>query len=97
MKINQIYKACTKNKYIILRDNNNSLVGINCAIHKMKRFKGIEVNNGKSNFQSYYPCSFQEYIRLKIPFYSLATLSVNRSLNQSLKNFPIKTNIIYNL
>jgi hypothetical protein len=66
----QLYKAITNNKYIVVRNWIGIPVGINCGIAlKLQKEKPWEtLPNKASQIQSYYPCSFQEYITEKIGY-----------------------------
>ena len=70
LRVYQIHNACQLYKYLILRYPNGDCIAINCKVAKtkkpLKRFN--KKPNGKTNFVSFCPCSFMEYISLKTPF-----------------------------
>ncbi len=70
LTMKQIDYICKNNKYIVLRYFDNETIAVNCRISEIsKRKHKDKLNlNKKTNFISYYPCSFQEYISLKTPF-----------------------------
>lgn len=64
----QIDIICSKNKYIVLRTFDNYLIAVNCKVSEISKRKYKYNPNNKSQYISFYPCSFQEYISLKTPF-----------------------------
>lgn len=73
MTIAQVLKAVGSNNFIVLRERDNSTIGINCKILKTKTIRKILTEkhlNTKTRFYSYFPCNFMEYISEKVPFYS---------------------------
>ena len=64
----QLRDIINKNKYIILRDNNNYIYGINCLVSRII-YKGKKINKrGFTRFISYMPVDLNEYLNCKIPF-----------------------------
>lgn len=72
LTVNQIIKACDNNNYIAARFKNNDVIGINCRIAVLSTIKEKNAHrlNNKTNYISYKPISFSEYIRIKYPFIS---------------------------
>lgn len=70
MTIEQLYKACLKNDFIILRDYENKKMAINCKIAHFKQMKMKVLSNPKkrSIFVSFISCDFMTYISLKNKF-----------------------------
>ncbi len=66
---NELYKICRNNKYIAVRWFDGVVTAINCKIANLKCFNNIEKGNQPTYFIGWKPCSFQEYINLKTPFY----------------------------
>jgi hypothetical protein len=68
LTVKKLHQICSQNKYILLRERGGILVGVNCKVSPIgfKKFKGNI--NVPTNFVSYFPCSFHEYISNKIPF-----------------------------
>lgn len=66
----QLYKALSNNKYIVARNWVGLPLGINCKIAlKLQVDKKWETHpNFTSYIQSFYPCSFHEYISEKIGY-----------------------------
>ncbi len=66
MNRNQIRKACEKNKYLLLRLYSGYQMGINCKVIDFQ----IKKNHGnqETDYISYRPCGFMEYISNKHPF-----------------------------
>lgn len=67
LTIGQIRKYCEKEKYVILRFNNNTQMAINTKVLNMGDNK--KHGNKKTNYISYRTCAFQEYISNKRGFY----------------------------
>lgn len=64
LTVNQIKKACEKFPYLQLRIyDSNKVSGINSKIAFLSRFKNLK--NHETNFSSYKPISFHEYINIK--------------------------------
>ena len=72
LTVSQLIKACNNNRFIAVRYTDNSLVGINCGIVKIKsiQLKNEGRLNNKTNYISYKPIDFHTYINLKTPFIS---------------------------
>jgi len=69
MTCRQLLKACTENKYLLLRSRSGFLFGVNCKIAtsgKAKIKKG-EMNN-ETDFIGYIPTTLNDYINYKMPF-----------------------------
>lgn len=64
----QLYQICRKYKYIILRLSDNSTMGLNCKVGRLKLHDGYKNNNAISAFISYHECNLNEYISSKAPF-----------------------------
>jgi hypothetical protein len=65
----QLLKALNDNQYIAARWYDGMVTGINSKVvlRGKERFK-VPVDKTETRIASYYPISFQEYIRIKIPF-----------------------------
>jgi len=70
--IKKLYEICQDNKYIALRFGDNYLMGVNCSVAKiLNPSKDIkEIGNKETQFYSFRPISFMEYIRIKRPFHN---------------------------
>ena len=66
MTIKQISDVCKLYSYIALRNESGYLMGINCKIAFLKSNKGEPET--ETEFISYIPISFSEYINIKHPF-----------------------------
>jgi hypothetical protein len=67
LTILQLKKAMKQYDFILLRYRDNSLCGVNC---KMLKFliKKPHSDNSFTNYISFIPCNFNQYITNKIPF-----------------------------
>jgi len=65
MTVSQVRKAIEGKKYILLRDYNGRLYGINTGIAKIKG-NADKNGNKKTVFVSYLDCGLMEYITYKI-------------------------------
>ena len=63
----QLYQICQKNKYILVKFTPNIIVGINCKIGLIASKKYC-INDTETNYSSWQPCNFMEYITHKTPF-----------------------------
>jgi hypothetical protein len=66
MMVSQIQKACEENRFIVLRSRSGFTMGVNCRVKNLKRFK--DAIDLETDYISFYPVGFQEYISLKAPF-----------------------------
>jgi len=64
---NQLFKACKKHNYLLVRDTNNQLIGLNSKVAKLIKNR----KNEKLSLIGYQPCDFHTYLSFKIPFISL--------------------------
>jgi len=65
----RLYEICQEHDYVLLRlAKNNALMGVNCRIARMPRFETFASDKHHTEFISYIPCTFQEYISYKHPF-----------------------------
>lgn len=65
----QLYEACQKHEYLLLRYYpDNSLVAVNTRIARFKKFDIMKYDEKESNYSSFIPCTFSEYITYKTPF-----------------------------
>jgi hypothetical protein len=76
LTVKTIKDACRANKYIALRFQNGEVMGVNCMMAFLERFKN-EPPEKITIFQSYNPISFSEYIRVKHGYYSRGRKSNN--------------------
>ena len=71
LTIGQIKKAISSSDYILCRDQNGFLHGINSKIMNTKKIKSSLENRGKDGLTiwiGWKPCTFMEYINYKDPF-----------------------------
>jgi len=66
----QLQNASLIHKYMILRYRNGSCIAINSKVTRTKKpvEKLAKNPHKRTNFISFKPCSFMEYISLKTPF-----------------------------
>ncbi len=68
LTVKQLYDACQKHKYLLLRFASGYQMGINCKVAAIaKRLKPVNWEN-ETDYISYTPCSINEYIEHKHPF-----------------------------
>lgn len=65
----QLFDAVTQHDYIAVRHSDNDVVGVNCKVARRLSSKRVEINGIETNIVSFYPISFNEYIRIKVPFF----------------------------
>ena len=68
IKVGQLKKACQENKYIIVRNTDNSIFAINCKVSNIILKRKMYYDNDNTRYIGYYPCNFQEYITYKTIF-----------------------------
>ena len=68
LTVDQLRQACANNRFIAARYSDNTVIGINCGIAKIK--STINKPNLETDFTSYYPIDFQEYISIKAPYFT---------------------------
>jgi len=63
----KLYKILQENKFIAVRWCDGFVAGINCsiAIHAANKYK---IDKTRTALIGFYPISFHEYVRIKIPF-----------------------------
>jgi hypothetical protein len=66
MMVSQIKKACEENRFIVLRHASGFLMGVNCRVATLKKLE--DKVDLETDYMSFYPASFHEYISLKAPF-----------------------------
>jgi hypothetical protein len=66
----QLDEACKKHAYLILRFGSGHQMGVNTKVSKLSKKKYGFKENHISDFVSFRPCSFIEYIQYKHPFKS---------------------------
>jgi hypothetical protein len=66
----QLQKALSHHNYIAARWSDGDVTGINCRAALLS-LKKCAINDQPSSIIGFYPISFQEYIRIKIPFLSI--------------------------
>lgn len=65
----QLFNACKNNRFILVRHYSDYRVhAINCGIYKFKRFTKHKRDQTETNYISFIPCNFMEYISNKVPF-----------------------------
>ena len=67
MTIQNVLNACLKNKYILLRFRDGTQFGVNTKIVNSAMKKNPKMEK-ESQFISFVPCSFHQYISNKQPF-----------------------------
>jgi len=67
LTIKQVRDACNKYPYLLLRESNGYVMGINSKVAFMGRNKHRD-GNKKTEFIGFRPCSLIEYIEYKHPF-----------------------------
>ena len=68
LTVKQLYKACLNNSYLLVRFPSGRQMGINTKIADLIFKKKNYKYNKKTDFVSYLPCSFNEYISKKHVF-----------------------------
>lgn len=69
LTIGQLFNACKHNKYLLLREGNDYVSGINCAVANLSRLKEkLKHPKKKTCYTGFTPCDIQEYISHKHPF-----------------------------
>lgn len=67
----ELLKICKENKYIAVRfSDDNDIMGVNCRVVEvpyLKQKAKLRPDN-ETMFNSWYPISFSEYIRIKAGF-----------------------------
>lgn len=66
LTMTEIRKACENNKFLQLRYNDNTVVGINCRIMGLSKIK--HKDTFITDFVSFYPINFNQYLSIKVPF-----------------------------
>lgn len=69
----QLFSALKKHDFLLLRDLQGDRYGVNCKVGKMKRNEHYEHSDALTNFISYRPVNFNEYISTKMPFMTTPT------------------------
>lgn len=67
LTIGELIKALQRNRFILARFIDGDLVGINSGVLKILCKKPFDTNQ-QTNYTSFKPCSFIEYINYKTPF-----------------------------
>jgi hypothetical protein len=71
LTVNQLLKACEKHSFILAREYKTNIVhGINCGVINLEKVEHSTLNRGceETNYISFKPCDFHEYISNKIAF-----------------------------
>ena len=68
MTVKQLYKACLKHSYILVRFSSGRQMGVNTKIADLIFKKKNYPDNQKTDFVSYLPCGLNEYISKKHVF-----------------------------
>lgn len=68
LTVKQLYDACQKNKYLLLRFASGYQMGVNCKAAKIAQRLNPKEWDKKTEFVSYQPCGMEEYIQHKHPF-----------------------------
>lgn len=68
MTVKQLLKACKTHPFLLLRDSNGVLYGVNSKVALLKT-RGLKLDTEKQIWvKSFVPVSFQQYINYKVPF-----------------------------
>lgn len=70
MTVKQLYSACQKHKYLLLRMYNGKQMAINCKVAKLAKKQNNYPEDDETDFASFIPCDFITYIHYKTPFIS---------------------------
>jgi hypothetical protein len=67
LTLGKLRKVCQEHKYLIVREKGGFTMAVNTGIANLRASKQLP-DSAKSNYISYFPCDFQEYISNKVPF-----------------------------
>ena len=70
LTVKQLYDACQKHKYLLLRFKSGYQMGINCKVAEIAQRLNPKEWGKKTDFVSYIPCGLNEYIQHKHSFIS---------------------------
>lgn len=69
LTVAELQNACKNNRYILVRQYNGELVGMNCGLADfIFKVKPHLTDTSKTAAISYIPCDFMTYITYKTPF-----------------------------
>lgn len=70
LTVRQLYDACQKHKYLLLRFASGYQMGVNCKIAAIAQRVNPKEWGKETEFVSYKPCDLNEYIEHKHSFIS---------------------------
>lgn len=70
LTVGQLYDACQKHRYILLRFSSGYQMGVNCGIAKIAQKLKPKKRSSLTDFISYKSCNIEEYIQHKHPYYT---------------------------
>ena len=68
LTVSNLRKACDNYSYILVRNINGDLLGINTKVSKIASKRKKYHGNQKTRFIGFLPCDFQTYISFKVGF-----------------------------
>lgn len=68
LTVKQLYDACQKNSYLLLRFASGYQMGVNCRVAAIAQRLNPKEWEQETDFVSYKPCGINEYIEHKHPF-----------------------------
>ena len=68
LTVSNLRKACDNYSYILVRNLNGDLLGINTKVSKIASKRKKYHGNQKTRFIGFLPCDFQTYISFKVGF-----------------------------
>ncbi len=68
LTVMQLKTACSENDYIAVRHSDGDVIGINCGLARIRLM--INKPNLVTQYVSFKPIGFMEYISIKNPFMS---------------------------
>ena len=68
LTVSNLRKACDNYSYILVRNLNGDLLGINTKVSKIASKRKKYHGNQKTRFIGFLPCEFQTYISFKVGF-----------------------------
>ena len=71
---NELYEACKKHRYLLLRYSSGRLMGTNSKVADIMLKKSYVDLTKELKVKSYIPCSFNTYINYKHPFVIVKTI-----------------------
>lgn len=78
LTVKQLYDACQKNDYLLLRFLGGYKMAINCKVAKIAQRLNPKEWDSKTAIVSYKPCEINEYIQHKHPFTTTLTKAIKK-------------------